>query len=160
MIRGVSKSFKTFQALRLSSVRCFSVDTHTDISKMDLFNPTPEHRHLRETLRSFVESEVDPQALEYNRKELFNIPLFKKLGDLGLLGITVDPEYGGSGMDAVAAVIAHGKYSAFIHYYSFIYYPFLLTIMKFRGIGSFRSCLLFVLPGSFDVIRQQSCSKW
>lgn len=35
--------------------------------------------------------------------------LFKKLGELGVLGVTVAPEYGGSGMDAVAAVIAHGK---------------------------------------------------
>lgn len=108
MIRSVAKAFKVVPAIRLPAARCFSVET--DIAKMDLFNPTPEHKHLRETLRSFVESEVDPQALEHNRKELFNIPLFKKLGDLGLLGITVDPEYGGSGMDAVAAVIAHGKF--------------------------------------------------
>ena len=32
----------------------------------------------------------------------FNLPLFRKLGELGLLGLTVAPEYGGSGMDAVA----------------------------------------------------------
>ena len=55
----------------------------------------------------FVESEVDPQALDFNRKESFNIPLFKKLGELGILGITVSDKFGGSGMDAVAAVIAH-----------------------------------------------------
>jgi len=41
-------------------------------------------------LRDFVESEVDPQALKFNREEAFNVPLFKKLGDLGILGITVD----------------------------------------------------------------------
>jgi hypothetical protein len=33
------------------------------------------------------------------------------IGDLGLLGITVEGEYGGSSMDAVAAVIAHGEYN-------------------------------------------------
>ena len=55
----------------------------------------------------FVETEVDPQALDFNRKESFNIPLFKKLGELGILGITVSDKFGGSGMDAVAAVIAH-----------------------------------------------------
>ena len=77
-----------------------------------LFNPTEEHQSLREMLRSFVETEVDPQALEYNRAEKFNVDLFRKLGGLGLLGITVDPQYGGSGMDATAAVIAHGKSSA------------------------------------------------
>ena len=63
-------------------------------------------------LREFVQSEVEPQALEHNRKELFNVDLFRKLGGLGLLGITVDPQYGGSGMDAVAAVIAHEELSA------------------------------------------------
>ena len=63
-------------------------------------------------LRGFVETEVDPQALEYNRKELFNVDLFRKLGDLGLLGITVPTEYGGSEMDATAAVIAHEELSA------------------------------------------------
>lgn len=74
-----------------------------------LFNPTTEHQALRDMVRSFVEAEVEPQAFEYNKHEKFNIELFRKLGDLGLLGITVDPEYGGSGMDAVAAVIVHGK---------------------------------------------------
>jgi isovaleryl-CoA dehydrogenase len=79
------------------------------IQKLDIYNPTEEHRSLRTMLREFVEKEVDPQALEFNRLEKFNVPLFKKLGELGLLGITVDPEYGGSGMDATAAVIAHGE---------------------------------------------------
>jgi isovaleryl-CoA dehydrogenase len=55
---------------------------------------------------------VEPQALEYDRKELFNLPLFRKLGDLGLLGITVPEAYGGSGMDATAAVIVHEELSA------------------------------------------------
>ena len=63
-------------------------------------------------LRTFVEAEVEPQAIEYNREEKFNMPLFKKLGDLGLLGITVPEQYGGSGMDAVAAVIAHEELSS------------------------------------------------
>lgn len=76
-------------------------------SKFDLFNPTSEHKALREMVRAFTEAEVDPQAQEFNKKEKFNLPLYKKLGDLGLLGITVKPEYGGSGMDALAAVIVH-----------------------------------------------------
>jgi isovaleryl-CoA dehydrogenase len=78
----------------------------------DLFNPTPEHGMLRETVRSFVQSEVEPQALEFDRKEKFNLPLFRKLGELGLLGITVPEQYGGSGLDAIAAVIAHEEISA------------------------------------------------
>lgn len=38
------------------------------------------------------------QANEFNRDERFNAPLFRKLGDLGVLGITVPEEYGGAGM--------------------------------------------------------------
>lgn len=44
--------------------------------------------------------------------EQFNLPLFRQLGDLGLLGLTVPPEYGGSGMDAAAVAIAHEELSA------------------------------------------------
>ncbi len=73
----------------------------------DLLNPTDEHKMLRESVRSFVVNEVEPQALEHDRKERFNLPLFRKLGELGLLGITVPEAYGGSGLDATAAVIAH-----------------------------------------------------
>ena len=79
---------------------------------MDLFNPQPEHKALRETIRSFVEKEVDPQAASYDREEKFNQQLFKKLGDLGLLGITVPEDFGGSGMDAISAVIAHEEIAA------------------------------------------------
>ncbi len=86
-----------------------STSTKSPAATLDIYNPTEEHLALRTMLREFVEKEVDPQALEHNRSEKFNIPLFKKLGELGLLGITVETEYGGSGMDATAAVIAHGK---------------------------------------------------
>lgn len=78
----------------------------------DLFNPTSEHKMIRETVRAFVESEVEPQALEHDRQERFNLPLFRKLGELGLLGITVPEEYGGAGQDAVSAVIVHEEISA------------------------------------------------
>ncbi len=82
------------------------------MTRFDLFNPTEEHKLFRETIRSFVKDQVDPQALEHDRKEKFNLPLFRKLGGLGLLGITAPEAYGGSGMDAVAAVIAHEEISA------------------------------------------------
>ena len=47
-------------------------------------------------LRSFVEAEVEPQATKFNREEKMNVPLFRKLGELGLLGVTV-PEEGARG---------------------------------------------------------------
>lgn len=78
----------------------------------DLFNPTEEHKALREMLQNFVKSKVDPQAIEFDRAEKFNIKLFRELGQLGLLGITAPEKYGGSGMNAVAAVIAHEELSA------------------------------------------------
>jgi isovaleryl-CoA dehydrogenase len=77
-----------------------------------LFDPTEEHSMLRQTVRGFVQREVEPQALEHDQQESFNLPLFRKLGELGLLGITVPTEYGGAGMDAVAAVIVHEELSA------------------------------------------------
>ncbi len=81
-------------------------------NQIDLFNPTEEHVMLRQMVREFVANEVESQALEFDRKEQFNLPLFRRLGELGLLGITVTDTYGGSGMDAVAAVIAHEEISA------------------------------------------------
>ncbi len=78
----------------------------------DLFNPTDEHLALRRMVRDFAEKEVDPQAAASDRAETFNAGLFRTLGDLGLLGITVPERFGGSGMDATAAVIAHEELSA------------------------------------------------
>jgi isovaleryl-CoA dehydrogenase len=80
--------------------------------EFDLYNPTPEHSMLRETVKSFTEAEIEPQAHEYDRKEQFNLPLFKKVGELGLLGITVPEQFGGAGMDATAAAIVHEEMSA------------------------------------------------
>jgi len=71
---------------------------------LDLFAPTPEHALLGETLREFVRREVEPQASEHDRAERFNLALFRRAGELGLLGVTIPDQYGGSGLDAVAAV--------------------------------------------------------
>jgi isovaleryl-CoA dehydrogenase len=76
-----------------------------------LFNPTEEHRMLRQMVREFAQREVEPQAAEYDRRAELNVPLFRKLGELGLFGITVPDEVGGAGMDAVAAVIVHHELS-------------------------------------------------
>jgi isovaleryl-CoA dehydrogenase len=72
--------------------------------RLDLFAPTPEHELLARTLEEFVAREVEPQAAEHDRNETFNLSLFRKAGQLGLLGITVPEDYGGAGMDATAAV--------------------------------------------------------
>ncbi len=76
-----------------------------------LFDPTPEHEMLRQMVRDFTRDEVEPQAAEFDQKQALNLPLFRRLGELGLLGITVAADDGGAGMDAVAAVIAHHEIS-------------------------------------------------
>jgi isovaleryl-CoA dehydrogenase len=77
----------------------------------DLFNPTPEHALLRQTLREWVRDQVEPQAIEHDRSETFNLDLFRQCGRLDLLGLTVPAEAGGAGMDAVAAAIVHEELS-------------------------------------------------
>lgn len=79
---------------------------------IDIFNPTLEHLAIRKMIREFAEREVEPQAAEHDRREAFNRVLFGKLGALGLLGITVPERFGGSGMDATAAVIANEELAA------------------------------------------------
>lgn len=78
-----------------------------------IFDPTPEHFELRKMVRDFAKEQVDPQAREYDEKGYLNVPLLKKLGDLGLLGVTVPSEHGGAGMDTTAAVIVHHELSKY-----------------------------------------------
>ena len=73
-----------------------------DLGTFDLFNPTDEHRMLRDTLRDFVKKEVEPQAEDHDRSEKFNLPLFRKMGELGLLGLQVPAEDGGGGADTLS----------------------------------------------------------
>jgi len=66
---------------------------------------TEEQKQLVDVCRSFAKNEIAPYAEEHDTNETFNINAFKKMGELGLLGITADPEYGGAGMGATAATI-------------------------------------------------------
>src|SRR5690606_6735508 len=77
----------------------------------DLFNPTEEHRTLRELVAAFTTAEVEPQAAKHDALGTLNVELFRQVGDLGLLGITIPAEDGGAGMDSVAAVIVHHELS-------------------------------------------------
>ena len=80
----------------------------------DIFNPTDEHKQLRETVRRFGETELEPQAALHDEDESFNLELFKRFGsELGLFGLTVAAEDGGAGMDATASVLVHEEFSRF-----------------------------------------------
>ncbi|MGZ3697575.1 MAG: acyl-CoA dehydrogenase family protein [Bdellovibrionota bacterium] len=65
-----------------------------------------EQKMLQETVRQFAQSELKPKIDRLDDEEGFNREAFNKMGDLGLLGITVSEEDGGTGMGAVAATIA------------------------------------------------------
>eukprot|EP00934_Nitzschia_sp_Nitz4_P002544 Nitzschia sp. Nitz4//scaffold107_size73032//35233//36656//NITZ4_005761-RA/size73032-augustus-gene-0.101-mRNA-1//-1//CDS//3329532596//2534//frame0 len=102
-----STVFRHARVLRHSgAMRTFAVSALDD-----LFNPSETHKSIREMLRDFTKNEVEPQALEFNRKEELNLPLMRQCGDLGLLGLAVKEEYGGTGLDATAIVIANEELS-------------------------------------------------
>jgi isovaleryl-CoA dehydrogenase len=76
-----------------------------------LENPTEEHALLRQMVRDLVRDEVEPQADAHDKKGALNLPLFRRAGELGLLGITVPTEWGGAGMDLVGATLVHHELS-------------------------------------------------
>ena len=65
-----------------------------------------EHRMLRETLRRFAEEEIEPKAALRDRTREFPGAEVRKCAELGLMGVMVDPKYGGAGLDTIFYVIA------------------------------------------------------
>ncbi|UDF37148.1 UNVERIFIED_ORG: isovaleryl-CoA dehydrogenase [Shinella sp. XGS7] len=61
---------------------------------------------LRDAVRDFAQAEIAPQAAEIDRSNNFPMPLWREMGDLGLLGITVPESLGGSGMGYLAHCVA------------------------------------------------------
>ena len=69
------------------------------------FNLTEEHIMIRDAARDFANTELLPGVIERDEKQSFPNELVKKMGDLGFMGVMVDPKYGGSGMDAISYVL-------------------------------------------------------
>ena len=70
------------------------------------FNLTEEQSMIRDAARDFARTELLPGVIERDEKQAFPTEQVKKMGELGLLGMMVAPEYGGSGMDTVSYVLA------------------------------------------------------
>jgi citronellyl-CoA dehydrogenase len=60
---------------------------------------TVEHEQFRQSLRRFVEAELAPHAREWDQAGIFPREIFRKMGELGFLGMRHDPRFGGSGLD-------------------------------------------------------------
>ncbi|MBT8324542.1 MAG: acyl-CoA dehydrogenase [Winogradskyella sp.] len=69
------------------------------------FSLTEEHLMIREAARDFAKTELLPGVIERDEKQVFPKELVTKMGELGFMGIMVDPKYGGSGMDTISYVL-------------------------------------------------------
>jgi alkylation response protein AidB-like acyl-CoA dehydrogenase len=70
------------------------------------FELSDAQRMLQEMVREFSEKEIKPRAAEIDRTDEFPWDLWKRMAELGILAMTLPPEYGGSGMDVVSWAIA------------------------------------------------------
>jgi len=66
---------------------------------------TEEHEMLRQSISEFCEKEVTPFAEEWDEAEAYDINAFRKMGELGFLGLRAPEEYGGGGSDYWSAVV-------------------------------------------------------
>ncbi len=69
------------------------------------FSLTEEHLMIRDAARDFANNELLPGVIERDEKQEFPQELVRKMGELGFMGIMVDPKYGGSGMDTISYVL-------------------------------------------------------
>ncbi|MGC6428074.1 MAG: acyl-CoA dehydrogenase [Flavobacteriales bacterium] len=70
------------------------------------FKLTEEHEMIRQAARDFAQNELLPGVIERDEKQEFPTEQIKKLGELGFMGMMVDPKYGGAGMDTISYVLA------------------------------------------------------
>lgn len=68
---------------------------------------TPEHEAFRETVRKFTEEEMRPRAREFDAAGRIDKALFKRMGDLGMLGLRYEAEYGGAELDWSFSAVMH-----------------------------------------------------
>jgi alkylation response protein AidB-like acyl-CoA dehydrogenase len=70
------------------------------------FELSEEHLNVQQAARDFAQTELLPGVIERDEHQKFPVEQIKKLGELGFMGMMVDPKYGGSGMDTISYVLA------------------------------------------------------
>ena len=70
------------------------------------FELSPEHEQFRRTVRDFAEKEIAPHIAQWDREHHFPVDVVKKMGDLGLFGLTAPEEYGGADGDFTSLCVA------------------------------------------------------
>lgn len=78
---------------------------NAELNGMD-FNLSEEHLAVMAASRDFAQNELLPGVIERDTAQSFDSGLIRKMGDLGFLGMMIDPQYGGGGMDTLSYVIA------------------------------------------------------
>lgn len=72
------------------------------------FNISENQKLIQQTVRDFAEKHIRPKVMEWDESQKFPIEVFKKMGEIGLMGILVPTEYGGAGLgyfEYVAAIV-------------------------------------------------------
>ena len=70
------------------------------------FQLTEEHLTVQKAARDFAQTELLPGVIERDTHQKFPTEQIKKMGELGFLGMMVDPKYNGGGMDTISYVLA------------------------------------------------------
>lgn len=70
------------------------------------FDLSEEHLMIQKAAREFAQNELKPGVIERDELQKFPTEQVKKMGELGFLGMMVDPKYGGGGMDSISYVLA------------------------------------------------------
>ncbi len=71
-----------------------------------LFQLSEEHLMIQKAARDFAQNELLPGVIERDEHQKFPTEQIKKLGELGFLGMMIDPKYGGAGLDTISYVLA------------------------------------------------------